>query len=582
MTVGYIRGAPDVSWWLGQIHAGEEDRRKKAYQDRWDIWRQYYRGEWDTGILPVNLFFTLIRTFVPRVYFRNPAISIGAAKPGMENQVFARILERIDNKLMRQMRIKRELKKMVQDAFMFGTADGKTGFSGFFLPSPATVDKEDEQGQPNTKAFNENVEYRTGIFPNMPWFTRVAPGNLIVPKNLDEFENSRWVAESIMRPVDDVRADRRFKNTKGLKTVAVKDASGSVTRMVQLYEIRDGKTNSVIVITPNKNALENKPLFFGPDEMQFDGFNHFPLIFNNDDERFWGIPDSQILEPYQLEINEIRTQMMQHRRIAIAKILAKKGSIDPTEAEKLVSQEVAPVIWTNGDPDTNIKVIQAANMPPELIQQSQQVMEDVRETVGFSRNQFGEFKQKSGDVSATEAAIVQQAVEIRVDERRDMTADLLTAVIENIHSIIFKYWNTEQVVDLVGPGGAPVWVKTSNELLSKGKYSVKVDPDNTLPQTRALREQKAIQTYTLLKENPLIVPEKLTKFLLSELHGVAFDDMMRALPTPEGGIPQEAIDANQFTGLLQSSLDKSQTPEGQEEVKGNAETALRLLGQGDS
>ena len=262
MTVGYIRGAPDVSWWLGQIHAGEEDRRKKAYQDRWDIWRQYYRGEWDTGILPVNLFFTLIRTFVPRVYFRNPAISIGAAKPGMENQVFARILERIDNKLMRQMRIKRELKKMVQDAFMFGTADGKTGFSGFFLPSPATVDKEDEQGQPNTKAFNENVEYRTGIFPNMPWFTRVAPGNLIVPKNLDEFENSRWVAESIMRPVDDVRADRRFKNTKGLKTVAVKDASGSVTRMVQLYEIRDGKTNSVIVITPNKNALENKPTIF--------------------------------------------------------------------------------------------------------------------------------------------------------------------------------------------------------------------------------------------------------------------------------------------------------------------------------
>ena len=73
-----------------------------------------------TCALPISI--------VPRIYFRNPSISLVASKPGLENMLFAQVLERIDNKLIKRMKIKNQIKLMVQDAFMFGTCVGKLGY----------------------------------------------------------------------------------------------------------------------------------------------------------------------------------------------------------------------------------------------------------------------------------------------------------------------------------------------------------------------------------------------------------------------------------------------------------------------
>src|SRR6266567_3787977 len=112
---GYINGKPDVSYWMQQVRKGIAYRKKYAYQDQWDTWRKYYRGQWDAKIMPYNVFFKMIRTLVPRVYFRNPSISIAPGKPGLEYMVLAQILERIDNKLIKSMRLKTQLKMAVQD-----------------------------------------------------------------------------------------------------------------------------------------------------------------------------------------------------------------------------------------------------------------------------------------------------------------------------------------------------------------------------------------------------------------------------------------------------------------------------------
>ena len=101
--MGWNTKRVDVSWWHSQIHAGIEFRRRCAHEERWGDWRAYYRGNWADGILPMNFFFMLLRALVPRVHFRNPAISISPAKPGIMNAVFARLLGRIDNKLIIQM-----------------------------------------------------------------------------------------------------------------------------------------------------------------------------------------------------------------------------------------------------------------------------------------------------------------------------------------------------------------------------------------------------------------------------------------------------------------------------------------------
>jgi hypothetical protein len=282
-----------------------------------------------------------------------------------------------------------------------------------------------------------------------------------------------------------------------------------------------------------------------------------PLIFNDDDENFWGIPDAQILEPNQLEINEIRTLRMYHRRLSVLKILAKRNGIKQEEIDKLLSPDVAAVAFTEGDPRTVIHQMTGENIPSDLAEAFVEVMQDVRETLGFSRNEFGEFKPGSHSPTAAETNAVKAASEIRVDERRDLIADMLVKIVNDVHPIIFNHWNREQVIDIAGPLGIQLWVAFKPMMLKRGQYNTKVDPDTSVPETKEVRQAKALTAYGILKENPLIDPSKLTKYLLRELHGLAFDDMMVPMMGP-GMTPDNPVGIEQLPGVYQRLVGQRQ------------------------
>jgi hypothetical protein len=88
--------------------------------------------------------------------------------------------------------------------------------------------------------------------------------------------------------------------------------------------------------------------------------------------------------------------------------------------------------------------------------------------------------------------------------------------------------------------------------LKRGKYNVSVDPDQSVPQTKELREQKALILYERLKMNPLIDPYRLTQHLMHELHGVAFDDMIAGLPRGMGLTQDKPLSVGQFGQVVQN------------------------------
>jgi hypothetical protein len=277
------------------------------------------------------------------------------------------------------------------------------------------------------------------------------------------------------------------------------------------------------------------------------------------------VPDSILLEQHQLEINEIRTLQMKHRRMSLVKLLAQKNSISESEAAKLVSQDVTPVIWTEDSPESAVKVLTVSDIPAGLLQAESIIQGDVRDTMGFSRNQSGEFSDAKSHAgpTATEAAIVQQASEIRVDERRDEVADLLVDMVGMMNTVIFQHWTSEQVIDVVGPHGIPLWVKFRPDMLRRGVYEIKVDPDNSVPRTRELRMSTALTLYERLKTNPIIDPIQLTQYLLHELQGTQFEGMMRQLPGGQGLTPNNPLSVDQFAGVLGQQQKALPPPEGQ-------------------
>lgn len=568
MPEGYIGKKPDASFWMQQVYAGIEYRRTYAREGDWPRWRQYYRGQWKAGTLPHNLFFSMRHTIVPRVYFRNPSVSVSPGWPGFEGMAFAQIVQRSDNKLIDKMNLKREMKRVIRDAFLFGTGVSKLGWGAQFSPTP----EEGTTAEPFAKD-GERFEYRDDVVQDQPWIARVPPGEFIVPAGLQTFQDARWVAHWVRRPVDDVRRDPRFRpglrdlGAQGVRSLGTLSETHSridilkkeYVEHIDLVEIRDKKFQKVFVIAPHGVQKDGKVLFFDDDAYTNNGaFNYFPIIFNEDDEVFWGVPDSVTLEPYQLEVNEIRTQAMKHRRLSLVKLLYKKGLISETEITKMMQEDVIAAIGIDGDDDirTVVQSIQVANIPVDLRAEMAAVLEDVRETIGFSRNQLGEYNSKTADTTATEANIVKQATEIRVDERRDLVADVLVQMVGSMHNLMFTHWTEEHVVDIVGPGGVPVWVKFKPQMLNRGQYIVKVDPDSSVPETKQMREAKAVQVYSLLTKNPLVDPMKVTKYLLTELHGVQFDDMMRALPPIMNGMGsmQSPMSPQDLAGAIPQQL----------------------------
>jgi hypothetical protein len=570
---GYTRGGKIVpGWWVGEVDKGKKFRRQFAREERWDDWRRWYRGQWHRGTLPSNIYFKMLRTLVPRVYYRNPSVSITPKKPGWDQMLLAKLLERADNSLIDLMGVKKQMKRAVLWSTMFGTSGLRLGYGAEFTPTPDAF----ETSGPDTGGvrMQRRVEYNSLVHPNMPWCLAAHPGNIIVPPLTESWESARWICYETTRPLYDVMDDPRFKNTKELQDgiigggkpgTLIARSTGQWDRMregVVLWEIRDKKSGGVFVMAPySNNPPEKKILYQDTDDLQINGrLPFYPIIFNEDDEVFWGIPDSQILEPQQIEKNEIRTQMMYHRRAALRKLLYQIGAISPDEVDKLTADDnVAIAIQVK---DINgVRELNVPGMPEALIEMEQLVDQEVEQLLGLGVNQFGEYAPGSADRSATEANIVNSATAIRIDERRDQCADVLTAFVSDMNHVIAERWDEAMILQIAGPGGVPIWVQFQPSLLQEMDYDVKVDPDTSLPLTKQLRDQKATQVFQLAAQDPIISgnPQSavmLRKFWLNELYGVDVDFLLPDLQQP-GANPQNPMQFGQAVQALQQGAQRA-------------------------
>src|SRR5258706_1053473 len=150
MPDGYTpgRGLIDVPWWDTAISKGKKFRETYALENEWPKWQRWYRGRWTAGTLPSNIYFKIARTFIPRVYYRNPSVSITPSMPGIENMLMCKLIERADNKLLTRMQIKQAMKTAVQHSFMYGTGGIRLGYGAEFTPPPDDVGTAAPEGRP--------------------------------------------------------------------------------------------------------------------------------------------------------------------------------------------------------------------------------------------------------------------------------------------------------------------------------------------------------------------------------------------------------------------------------------------------
>jgi len=534
----------DISKWEELITKGIRYKERFCNSKRWSTYRNYGRGIFSgykgdsSGILPYNLVYAMKRALVPNVYYRNPYINVTPSnKPGADFQ--ARIVEAIDNQLLITCGIKGVYKTMVQDAYYSNRGIAKIGYDGLWSEINKMKDTDaqlaEDLGIPvshmsvNNK---ERVAYNTNVKPGMPWAARIMSEFLIVPFGTRTLTDCPWVDHVIIKSLEDVKNSKIYKNTKDLSGTHLEMLNktgmdsefyrglGEGADLVEIHEIHNFKTKEICAFVPGYDKYIREP---SEDVLQIGGLPFVDFTFNEDPEYYWGPSDVQIIEPQQLEVNEARTQAMQHRRVSLIKFLIEENGMDPVEVEKMLSSQVGPAAFTKGDPRQTVTTLQP-HIPPDLIQWTEIIRGDVRELLGQGSQQLGEAP--PGRRSATEMSNVQISSDLRMDERRDIVADSLSEMVRKFNQIIFDRWSTEKVAQVVGVDGARYWVAyKGNE--NRAEYTLKVDVESMSPKTKATKKRDILEVIQAVSNNPRANVDYLLRMLLREYDWI---DAMKVLP----------------------------------------------------
>lgn len=500
-----------VDKWRGRIKLSTTYREADGRKLAWENMKKYYRNMFDPATVSVPLLFSHGRQLIPSLYFVNPVVEVTALQRGWLRR--AKTLEAVDSMLMEKMRVKEQLKLIIQDAFLYDYGVRKVGYDAEFgYDATGSIMKElmKELGVdlPDEKA----VEFNTYITSEFPFFIRVPPTRFLVDPDTEGpgLETARYVVEEFYRPVEDVLEDDRYEIKELDKLVPshqIQSFGGKIVispvtyqqpgagetgtnaksdlNRLKLYEVWDKVEKRVMVLA------DGYPGFLREQKDEWNLKNFFPydkLCFNPVSDEHYSVSDAMYIERQQVELNDIRTQEMYHRRKENLKLLVSKGFLSLEAKGKIEKGTVGPIVETNapmGQVGANVFPL-VPNMSRDIFKASDDIREDMREILAFGRNQMGvEMGRKK---TATEAMVIQQNVELRSDERRDIVADFVTRSVHDINRLVFKFWDTNDVIRLIGPEGEE-W-QTWNGQFLEGEYALRILSNSTLPSTKQQYQQK--------------------------------------------------------------------------------------------
>lgn len=471
----------DAARWADRLEAWE-GLYKHEKEEKFNKVRDWYGNKFPQGLLTVNLLFSFGRAVVPQLYFKNPTAAVTIYQPGYGPDQLT--LQKVDDRLLKLMKVKQTVKKMIVSAFCFSRGVCKVGYLGggdtsFGLSLTGTIPHYQRQDR---------------YAPERPYVAHIHTKDFAFDYQVSDVDDSGWFAMRFDRSHAQLKEDTSplgdYFRDKG-------KASDNPDQMETFWEVWDKGTGKMHVMCEKDQV---------GDQEDFSIWPFYVLDFNWVPEMPLGLSDAELILDLQKEFNEIKTQIHDHRRTSLLKILAKKGSLTREAIAQLKSEETGPVVEVEGEVNTSIAPF-SPTIPVELFTTANTNESDVRAVIGFSRNQLGETSPQKK--TASEANIIQQQTMIRLDERRDMVADTLNEILIAVNSHVLDKWSPETAAQY---GADPAsWVRLQQV---NATMTVDVVPDSTLPLSRQVKQEEARTMYLTLRDDPLIDQVKLRMKLL--------------------------------------------------------------------
>jgi hypothetical protein len=569
-----------------QFCRDEVTRSKKWRSDNYDeLWHrmiELYRGkQYATASrndsLVVNLVFATKNVIAPAVAINNPRFVVNARKP--ENAPNAVIVEEVLNYLWRCHGYQDELRLAVDDWILCGHGWTKAGYR--FVKPPETkptgelggentIEKGDQEGIDDRMPVPGNVESEsTEVVADRPYIERISLFDMFVDPDARLPREMRWIAQRIWRPVQDVRVDSRY-DVKARKAVAVTtrfvstgtgDSDGrsdidtpdegaiSYCEIIEFYDLKRNEVSTFAMAgdAANEGGSVNDAYLIKPAPIPYGSGHPFLMLRNYEvTDNFYPMGEIESIESLQLELNETRNQMLNHRKRFARKWIYARDGFDEDGVRALESDVDNSMVPALGDQDPSrlIAPLPSIGTPPDFYNQSQLIEDDINTISGVSDYMRGQ-PDSAIRRTATEAAMIQDAANSRSRDKLAKIESYLSTCGEKIVALMQQFMTGEQVARITSVAGR-AWVNYDADYLV-GEYDFEVEGGSTEPRNEAFRRQSALQLVDAMApfvQAGVVDPNGLARYVLQYGFGIKDTSTILTGPAQQAAMQQQQVDPN--------------------------------------
>jgi hypothetical protein len=573
-----------------QFNRDEIERSKKwrsdNYDDLWHRMIELYRGKQYANAgkndsLVINLVFATKNVIAPAVAINNPRFVVNARKPDSAPQ--AVIVEEVLNYLWRSHHYQDEIRLAVDDWILAGHGWVKCGFRFVKPPEPKptgelggenTIETGDQEGIDDRLPVPGNVESEsTEVVADRPYLERISPFDMFVDPDARLPREMRWIAQRIWRPVQDVRVDSRYdvKARRAVSTTTRFVSSGqgdndgrsdvdasdegaiSYCEIIEFYDLKRMEVSTFALAgdAVNEGSAVNDSYLIKPAPIPYACGHPFLMLRNYEvPDNFYPMGEIESVESLQLELNETRNQMLNHRKRFARKWIYARDLFDEDGVRALESDVDNSMVPVMGDSDPNraIAPLPSIGTPPDFYNQSQLIEDDINTVSGVSDYMRGQ-PESAIRRTATEAAMIQDAANSRARDKLAKIESFLSDCGGKIIALMQQFVTGEQVARITSVAGR-AWVNYDAEYL-QGEYDFEVEGGSTEPRNEAFRRQSALQLVDAMApfvEVGVVNPSGLARYVLQ--YGFGIKDTSTILNGPmEQQMQQVQQDPNAQQGL---------------------------------
>lgn len=553
-------------------------RKQEGIDDLWRRLIDLYRGKQFpknlTGEdrIAVNICFATINVIAPSVSMNHPKITVMASKPDDEDR--ATIIEAVLDYQWKHHKFLHPTQDAVKDALILGCGFTKTTWKFKEVEQAITPEAQSQQyDQLNQQAdqFASQNPHLAGSVPtpdeitanlpdseltiveDRPTVERISPWDLFVDPLATRLEDASWVAQRIMRPLEEVKADKRYKwgvrhdikgdtqlhDPRDPKRTDIRRAGEADQLYVTVWEYYDLKTSTLAVC-----AETGDDFLIDPTPIPY-AFGHPFQMFRNYDvpDQFYPMGELEAIEPLQDELNKTRSMMMNARKTYARKFLYFERAFGPegrSALESDIDNTMVPVIDDMRPLQEVVMPMPQTPLAPEIYKYSDQIEADVDRITGVSEYQRGAIPEIRR--TATEASMIQDAANARASDKLAMVERGIADIARCVIALDQQYMTGQQVARVVGPTAQQFWFNFKREDLI-GEYDFTVEAGSTQPMNDTVRRQQAIALLNAMQPflGTVVDPKALAIHALREGFGVKNPERFLVTQPPAENPPSEKI-----------------------------------------